>query len=190
MHFVLLQSAWCHMCMHNYNLQETIILYFLYVIVPYSFAKEHPSIALHIFQLDFSVHSVSLLGWTLQVQLFTHIIHRYRCSSCLILYFLPLAVSCGTTDVAVTCHYRYIRDKVPPPMWELDGQKISPTSKTECNDTVSKMVYDFSGLCPGEYVFHGISRAGPHEVCCGPAPEVSINLTLTASKISMHLHWM
>ena len=86
MHFVLLQSAWCHMCMHNYNLQETIILYFLYVIVPYSFAKEHPSIALPIFQLDFSVHSVSLLGWTLPVQLFTHIIQRYRCSSCLILY--------------------------------------------------------------------------------------------------------
>ena len=104
--------------------------------------------------------------------------------------FLLVAVSCNTMNMAVMCHYRFIFGHVPPPTWCLDGQKINVTSSThQCNETVSQVVYDYSGLRPGEHVFHGkYSEGNPVlEHCCGSAPEVYINLTVAASKISMHL---
>ena len=65
---------------------------------------------------------------------------------------------------------------MPEPQWDLDGQPI-----------VWQMKYNYCSLCPGEYVFHGKEQEQPAiEESCGATPEVSINLTVTAGKNSMH----
>ena len=101
-----------------------------------------------------------------------------------------LAVSCSTTDVSVTCFYQNNTYVIfAEPQWDLDGQPIVPTSVSRYNDTVWQMKYNYSSLCPGEYVFHGKEREqSAIERCCGATPEVSINLTVTAGKNSMHPH--
>ena len=91
----------------------------------------------------------------------------------------------------MTCLYRNVSGLVvAEPRWYLDGQPIVPTSVSGYNDTVWQMKYNYSSLCPGEYVFHGREREQPGSVgrCCGVTPEVSINLTVTAGKNSMHPH--
>ena len=101
---------------------------------------------------------------------------------------LLLVVSCSTTDVEVTCLYRNTTN-VLAPKWYLDDERIQARSLqlTEYNDTVWQMVYDYSALSPGEYVFHGnISGKAGNTVrqCCGPQPEVFLNLTVAAGKLS------
>ena len=91
----------------------------------------------------------------------------------------------------MTCIYRNVTGwLVAEPQWDLDGQPIVPTSVSRYNDTVWQMKYNYSSLCPGEYVFHGKERKQPQRVerCCGATPEVSINLTVTSGKNSMHPH--
>ena len=91
----------------------------------------------------------------------------------------------------MTCLYRNVSGLVlAEPLWYLDGQPIVPTSVSRYTDTVWQMKFNYSSLCPGEYVFHGREReqSGPIGRCCGVTPEVSINLTVTAGKNSMHPH--
>ena len=105
---------------------------------------------------------------------------------------LLLVVSCSTTDVEVTCLYRNIstgQAAVLAPKWYLDDERIQAPSLqlTEYNDTVWQMVYNYSALSPGEYVFYGnISGKAGNTVrkCCGPQPEVFLNLTVAAGKLS------
>ena len=88
----------------------------------------------------------------------------------------------------MTCFYRNVTGLIiAKPQWDLDGQPIVPTSVSRYNDTVWQMKYNYSSLCPGEYVFHGKEREyAVIETCCGATPEVSVNLTVTAGKNSMH----
>ena len=93
-------------------------------------------------------------------------------------------------DVSVTCLYRNITTTVPAPQWYLDDERIGLDSLqlTEYNDTVWQMVYDYSALSPGEHVFHGKiwgAQAETDRVCCGPQPEVFLNLTVAAGKLSI-----
>ena len=88
----------------------------------------------------------------------------------------------------MTCLYRNT-STVPAPQWYLDEERISLDSLhlTEHNDTVWQMVYDYSALSPGEYVFHGIiegAQSSTTQICCGPLPEVFLNLTVAAGKLS------
>ena len=90
----------------------------------------------------------------------------------------------------MTCLYQNVSDLLlAEPQWDLDGQPIVPTSVSRYNDTVWQMKYNYSSLCPGEFVFHGKEREQPAiEKCCGATPEVLINLTVTCGKNSMHPH--
>ena len=90
-------------------------------------------------------------------------------------------------DVSVTCLYRNTTT-VLAPKWYLDDVRIGLDSLqlTEYNDTVWQMVYDYSGISPGEHVFHGkIGGAQAETDCCGPQPEVFLNLTVAAGKLSI-----
>ena len=127
----------------------------------------------------------------MHIQLFSKrvIIHNILCVTRLLISLLSLlAVSCITTDVSVTCFYQNDTGSLfAEPRWYLDGQPIVPTSVSRYNDTVWQMKYNYCSLCPGEYVFHGKERELPEiEECCGSTPEVSINLTVTAGKNSIH----
>ena len=78
---------------------------------------------------------------------------------------------------------------MPTPQWYLDDERIQAPSLqlTEYNDTVWQMVYDYSALSPGEYVFHGeirVAQSGILKACCGPQPDVFLNLTVAAGKPS------
>ena len=90
----------------------------------------------------------------------------------------------------MTCFYRNVTGLLlAEPRWDLDGQPIVPTSVSRYNDTVWQMKYNYSSLCPGKYVFHGKERDRPNlDKCCGATPEVSVNLTVTAGKNSIHPH--
>ena len=91
----------------------------------------------------------------------------------------------------MTCLYRNIstgQAAVPAPKWYLDDQSIWNNSLqlTRYKDTVGKMVYDYSAISPGEHVFHGRiegAQSGTLRVCCGPLPEVFLNLTVAAGKL-------
>ena len=78
---------------------------------------------------------------------------------------------------------------MPAPKWYIDDERIGLDSLqlTEYNDTVWQMVYDYSALSPGEYVFHGEidgAQGGTARICCGPQPEVFLNLTVAAGRLS------
>ena len=100
------------------------------------------------------------------------------------------AVSCSNVDSALTCLYRNDTSSVwELPQWYIDDEPISPHSIAEYNSTVWRMVYDYSGLSPGEHIFHGRIGGGPGvalRTCCGPPPEVFLNFTVEAGEISMH----
>ena len=100
------------------------------------------------------------------------------------------AVSCSNVDSALTCLYLNDTSSVwELPQWYIDNEPISPHSIAEYNSTVWRMVYDYSGLSPGEHVFHGKLEQAPGpllQTCCGPLPEVFLNLTVEAGEISMH----
>ena len=89
----------------------------------------------------------------------------------------------------MTCLYRDTTD-VPPPKWYIDDEHIGLDSLhlTRCNDTVWQMVYNYSGISPGEHVFRGKIEKAPSQIlrdCCGPQPEVFLNLTVAAGKLSI-----
>ena len=89
----------------------------------------------------------------------------------------------------MTCLYRNT-STVLTPQWYLDEQRIQAPSLqlTEYNDTVWQMVYDYSALSPGEHVFNGTIEGAQSPIlqdCCGPQPEVFLNLTVAAGKLSI-----
>ena len=76
---------------------------------------------------------------------------------------------------------------VPVPQWHLDDERIFDgyMQLNKYNATVWQMVYNYSSLSPGEYVFRGeIKGAQSHtaQLCCGPQPEVILNLSVAAGK--------
>ena len=91
----------------------------------------------------------------------------------------------------MTCLYRDTT-AVPPPKWYIDDEHIGLDSLqlTRCNDTVWQMVYNYSTLSPGEYVFHGKIELEQSKIirdCCGPQPVVFLNLTVAAGKLSLKI---
>ena len=95
----------------------------------------------------------------------------------------------------MTCLYRNNTITLPAPKWYIDDERISLDSLqlTRYNDTVWQMVYNYSALSPGEYVFHGIIEKLQSQilrVCCGPWPEVFLNLTVAAGKLSIFPDYM
>ena len=109
------------------------------------------------------------------------------------LYFCTiLVVSCSITDVNVTCLYRNDTNSITKiwkiPKWYLNDEPVSPYAVTEYHGTVWRMVYDYSGLNPGRYVFHGkiVQTIGSLlQTCCGPLPEVFLSLTVEDGEISV-----
>ena len=76
--------------------------------------------------------------------------------------------------------------------WYLDKEHISLDSLqlTRYNDTVWQMVYNYSALSSGEYVFHGRIGVAPSvlvQACYGPQPDVFLNLTVAAGELSTPL---
>ena len=95
----------------------------------------------------------------------------------------------------MTCLYRNNTITLPAPKWYIDDERISLDSLqlTRYNDTVWQMVYNYSALSPGEYVFHGrigVEISDILKACCGPLPEVFLNLTVAAGKLSIPPDYM
>ena len=73
------------------------------------------------------------------------------------------------------------------PQWHLDEERIFDGSLqlNKYNATVWQMVYDYSSLSPGEYIFRGEIKGAQSpiaQLCCGPQPEVILNLSVAAGK--------
>ena len=89
----------------------------------------------------------------------------------------------------MTCLYRNT-SVVLAPQWYIDDERIGLDSLqlTRYNDTVWQMVYNYSALSPGEHVFHGTIKGAQSVTlknCCGPQPDVLLNLTVAAGKLSI-----